>query len=406
MIKILHVLEATTGGTRTHLRHIAKNLDRERFRMAVACSSERDRNFRSDLARLREADITVHEIPMCREIRPLADVVSLVRLCRVIRENDYDIVHTHSSKAGVLGRLAAELCSRAKIVHTPHTFAFMHDAEFGPLRRALFAFVERALGRCTDRLIVLSREEREMAVRRRIVPSRRISLQHNGVASNHRPDAERVRRLLGDLQVDGCDGLIGTAGLLSRAKGQRYLLSALPVILQEFPSVRCLIVGDGELRDELARQARRDGVASRVVFTGHVESCEDLLSVLDVFVLPSLWEGMPYAILEAMSLGKPVVATRVGGCKDVVVDGETGLLVDARDPGSLAGAIRRLLRDSEERRRMGERGQRRAREMFGLDRMIAGLQGIYEELATHGALNGAATPRLADDPLGHGGTWQ
>lgn len=395
MIRILHVMEATTGGTRRHLRLIAENVDRDRFELALACSSRRDPRFGDDAASFRRSGLEVLEVPMRREIRPLADLGAFLRLCRILWTRDVDIIHTHSSKAGVLGRLAGRLCTRAKILHTPHCFAFLQRPGSSRLRRALLVACERALGACTDHLVAVSSEERDAALRHRIVPRERMSVLYNGVAAGRPADRARAEGMLRALGIAPGGRLIGSAGLLTQAKGYAHLLEALPPLLEEFPDLTCLLIGAGELEGELKARARRAGIAARVVFCGHVEPCDDLVAALDVFVLPSLWEGMPYALLEAMSLGVAVVASRVGGCPEAVVDGQTGLLVEPGDARALGEAIGSLLRDPAERMRMGERGRERVGELFALERMIAGLEHLYLELA--GAPRAATAPAAPVD---------
>lgn len=395
MIRILHVMEATTGGTRRHLRQIAEHLDRRRFDLVLACSSLRDPRFLDDVEWFRRAGLVVVDVPMQRELRPLADLKAFLHLCRVVRATGVDIIHTHSSKAGVLGRMAGKLCSRAKILHTPHCFAFLHTSGFGRAMKSFFVACERALGAFTDRLLVVSAEERDAVVRHRIVPAERISLVHNGVAAGQPPDLQRAARILNELGVEPGVRLIGSAGLLNQAKGYEHLIDALPEVLEAFPDLHCLMIGHGELEDALRARARRAGLASRVVFSGYVERCEDLVAALDVFILPSLWEGMPYALLEAMAIGKAVVASRVGGCAEVVEHGESGLLVAPGDAAALSEAIVQLLRDPAQRERMGERASQRVRERFGLERMIAGLEGVYQELA--GAAHAARAPSAQVD---------
>jgi glycosyltransferase involved in cell wall biosynthesis len=395
VIRILQVMEATTGGTRRHLRHIAEHLDRTRFELTFACSSLRDPRFLDDVASFRQAGLVVLDVPMQREMQPLADLKAFLRLCRVVWANDVDIIHTHSSKAGVLGRLAGKLCSRAKILHTPHCFSFLHKSEFGGVKHGLFVACERLLGLLTDRLIVVSSEERDAAVYHRIVSPERISLLHNGVAAGQAPDLHRGERLLGEMGVAPGATLIGSAGLLTQAKGYAHLIDALPVVMKQFPDLYCVIIGHGELESDLRERAQRAGLASRVVFSGYVERCEDLVAALDVFVLPSLWEGLPYAVLEAMAVGTPVVASRVGGCVEIVQHGETGLLVEPGDAAGLGEAIATLLRDPAQRERMGQKGRERVRELFGLERMITGLEGLYQELA--GAADGARVPSAQVD---------
>ncbi len=382
MIRILHVIEATTGGTRLHLRQLAENLDRARFELTLACSSERDPLFLGDVASFREAGLVVLDVPMEPRVRPLADFRAFFGLCRVMWANDFHIVHTHSSKAGALGRVAAKLCSGARIVHTPHCFAFLHEPGRARAAKALWVGCERLLGLLTDRLVVVSAQERQAAIRHRIVARDRLALLHNGVEPELHPDVDRGARILRRWGVGPGARLIGTAGLLSPAKGQAHLIDALPRVLAEFPDLYCLIAGQGELLAELEDRARRAGIASRVMFTGHVEPWVDLLAALEVFVLPSLWEGMPYAVLEAMTLGKPVIATRVGGCPEAVQHGETGLLVEPGDAGGLTQALLDLLRDPARGACMGQRGRERARDLFGLQRMISALEDLYQELAS------------------------
>ena len=174
--------------------------------------------------------------------------------------------------------------------------------------------------------------------------------------------------------------MVGSLGRLHPQKGFSDLLTAFAQVRQRIPSVRLFVAGDGELRDDLEAQARSLGMAAVVTFAGVRADVSEVLAALDVFVLPSLWEGMPNAVLEAMASGLPVVATAVGGTPEVVVDGVTGLLVPPQDPGALAQAIGHLLRDPDLRRRMGRAGRRRVEEHFDVRETVRQVESLYETL--------------------------
>ncbi len=379
MIRVLQVMEATIGGTRKHLGQLALGLDRRRFEVTVACAALREPGFRRDMDEMQRHGVRVVEVTMRRQIDPRSDLAATARLRRLLREG-FDIVHTHSSKAGVVGRLAGRLGSRAALVHTPHCFAFLHGAEFSPPRRRLFLAIERWLGRWTARLIAVSRAEARTAIAHRIVPAGRVRTVLNGIEPQL-PRQAAAAAGAERLGLEDGDRALGSIGLLEVSKGHEVLIAALPRVLAEFPRLKFFLIGAGNLRQRLERQVARAGLGAAVVFIGHRDDALDLMSALEIVVLPSLWEGLPYVILEAMALGKPVVASDVGGCGEALADGETGLLVPPRDPEALAAALCRLLRDRADATEMGARGRRRVRSRFGLEAMIAGHEAIYEEVA-------------------------
>lgn len=379
MIRVLQVMEATIGGTRKHLGQLALGLDRQRFEVTVACAALRQPGFRRDIAEIRDAGVRVVEIEMRRQIAPRSDLAATARLRRLIGEG-FDIVHTHSSKAGVVGRLAGRRRGGPALVHTPHSFAFLHGAEFSAMRRRLFLGIERWLGRWTARLIAVSQAEAATTVAHRIVATDRVRTVRNGIEPDleQRADAGAGAAHLG---LANGDQAIASVGLLEVAKGHEVLIAALPTVLAELPRLKCFLIGEGSLRRRLERQAAAAGVEQAVIFTGHRDDALDLMAACDALVLPSLWEGLPYVLLEAMSLGKPVVASDVGGCGEVVADGETGHLVPPSDPQALAAALLDLLRHRQRAAEMGAAARPRARSQFGVEAMIAGHEAIYRELA-------------------------
>jgi len=372
-------MEATIGGTRRHLGQLAHNLGRHDVEVVVACSSLRTSDFRRDVAAMIAAGIEVVEIPMARQVRPGADLRALMKLRQLIRHGGFDVVHTHSSKAGALGRAAAHLGRGPAVVHTPHSFAFLHDAEFSRLKRRLYLLVERRLGRRTTRMVAVSRAEGDAAVRHGIVPRDRITVIWNGVEAELAPSRPRseIRRELG---IGSDAPVLVSVGLLEVSKGHRFLVEAVGRVMSDLPELRCLIVGDGSRRRELEEQCRGAGLASNITFTGHRRDAVDLIAAGDALVLPSLWEGLPYVILEAMALAVPVVSSDVGGCGELLDHGTTGLLVPAADATALAGAITDLLRDPARPEGMGRQGRDRARSRFSVDEMMARYARLYAEV--------------------------
>lgn len=377
MIRVLHVAEATIGGTRKHLVQLASGLDRGRFQVAVACAVERDPHFREDLDTLDRQGVEIVEIPMQRELGMQPDREALRELRTFLETNPFDVVHTHSSKAGALGRWAAIQTGHRGIVHTPHSFAFLHNREFSVLKRRAFLGVERHLGRKTTRLIAVSESEARATRDNDIIDPARIRVVHNGVdvdaeieaAGGAQPHRARTDRRE-----------IGTAGLLELSKGHDDLIAAVELVKEGVPEIHCTIIGEGSRRRELEQLRDSAGLGTAVALPGHLEADLEVIAGFELFVLPSLWEGLPYVLLEAMSLGLPVIASEVGGCPEVVEAGVTGLLVPPQRPDRLAEAIESLLGDPSVAREMGMKGQQRARRDFSLDQMIRDTESVYDEV--------------------------
>jgi glycosyltransferase involved in cell wall biosynthesis len=319
-----------------------------------------------------------------REVSPVKDLLALRRIVGLLRRERVALLHTHTSKAGVLGRLAARLARTPAVVHTPHGHIFY--GYYGRAWTALFVALERVAAPLTDRIIVLTEREMEEHLERRIGRREQFRVIPSGVDLEAvralAPPAEEARRRLG-VEAD-CLLLVGV-GRLVPVKGFDLLLRALPAILNALPAARLLLVGDGPVRLSLEAQARALGVADRVALVGARAQVAPFLAAADLLVMPSRNEGLGKALVEAMALGRAVVATRVGGIPSVVVDGETGSLVSPDDPAALARAVTELLKDPGLRHRMGDAGRRRA-EQFSLAVMESRLLDLYRELCAQKGL--------------------
>lgn len=391
-MRVLQVMECTIGGTRRHLRDLVHGLLRRGVEVEVACAALRDPRMLQDIEGMRAAGARVHAIPMVRRIAPARDAWHALRLAGVVLDRRFDVIHTHSSKAGALGRTAGLLCSGAVRVHTPHTFAFSFaegragqgGESAGPAGVVLGT--ERLLGRWTHAMIHVSASEREEGQRFRVVPAARARVVPNGIdpavfraALPADPARASLRAAVrSELGLPESARIVGGVGLLNDAKGFDVLVAALPLLPAD---AHVLVIGHGEREAELRRQAGSMGVAPRLHLAGWRDDLPRMHAAMDVFALPSRWEGLPYALLEAMASGLPCVSTDVNGSRDVLAgQPPCGLLVPREDPPALAAALTRLLDDAELRARLSALGPPRVAAAFSVDGMLDATLALYREL--------------------------
>jgi glycosyltransferase involved in cell wall biosynthesis len=334
-------------------------------------------------ARARERGVEFVAVPhLVRPIRPWRDLLALWELWRLMRRGRFALVHTHTSKAGLLGRVAARLAGVPRLVHTAHGHVFY--GYYGPALSRLFVWLERWAARFTDRLIALTEAEMADQLRFGVGPAAKFAIIHSGVDFTpfHLPGPER-RQVRAELGIDPDGLVIGTLGRLTPVKGQSHLLAAFAQVRRQVEGAWLLLVGDGEEAAALRALARRLGVGERAVFAGWRTDVPALLRAMDIFAFPSLNEGMGKALVEAMYAGLPVVATRVGGIPELVRHGAEGLLVAPGRPAELAAALLELAGDEGRRRALGEAAALRARG-YSAERMIAKLGALYRSLLKEG----------------------
>lgn len=328
------------------------------------------------LVRAAAAGLNVVSVPeLVSQVSPTNDTRALRLLTEQLVAGRYDVVHTHSAKAGALGRLAAERAGTPMVVHTFHGFPF-HEFQ-SRARRGAYVSIERYLSRRTDAFLAVGGAVAAEAIRRGIAVPERVRVINPAIESAASIASPAVRasarRALG-VPV-GCT-VVGTVGRVDYQKSPETFVDAIASLGR--PDVYAVWIGDGPMRRQMEKRAMRRGLSGRFICVGHRDGVSDLLTGLDVFAMASRYEGLPCAVAEAMTAGLPVVATAVNAVPDVVLPGETGLLASPERPDQLAAAIRYMLDNPSEATRMAAAGRRLIAEKFTPEALAEVLEATYE----------------------------
>lgn len=384
-IRVTQILEATTGGTRRHLVDLATRLDRNLFAVDVVCSTLRDPGFLADIEAMRQAGAAVSIVQMVRPIGPWPDMAALLRLVRHVRAVKPCIVHTHSAKAGFLGRLAARYCRVPRIVHTPHQFPFQMDV--AAWRRNVYLKLETMAAAWTSRFICVCEHERRTALERGLASPEQVVVIPNGVELPAPAPAARLAALRRELALPH-DGLVfGFVGRLVEQKDPLTLLRAMKRVLINYPHATLVMVGGGPLRDMLERHAELAGIGQACRFVGPREDARAFYALFDIVVIPSRWEALPYVLLDAMAHGCAVIASNVGGIPEAIEDGTTGLLTPVANPVALADAMERLAADPDVRHQLGSAARETIAQKFRLSENVQAVADLYRGLAVPDAVS-------------------
>jgi glycosyltransferase involved in cell wall biosynthesis len=369
--RCLLAFDAPDGGVAEHVFRLATGLGERGWQPWVAGPESA-----VVYAGLEAAGVPIVRLPVRPGYaHPIDDVRALRRLSELLRQRRFDLVNTHSPKAGVLARLAA-FAGGVPSVATAHGFAF-NPAIRGPAGRAFSLLVEQLLAPRTQAFICVSHAVRQLAIDHRLAPPTALHTVHNGApACEPRPDA------VTELERFSREGpLAGCVTVLRPGKGVETFLAAAPRVLEQVPSARLAVIGNGTLSARLQSDAKALGLDGRLRFFPYAPPSARQLRSLDVFVLPSPWEAFPIASLEALACGVPQVATNVGGIPEAVREGTTGLLCPPGDPDRLAQCVVRLLSDSDLRARMSRASRERHRRRFTVERMLDETAAVFDRVA-------------------------
>lgn len=349
------------GGERMILQ-LALGLDPQKYDVRVVCLRPQT-PFLEEFEN-RGVRVTVLGMRKYFELRPLLE------LYRIFRRERPDLVHTHLYRDAVYGRVIARLAGVRGVISTlQNSYVWRSRAQL---------FLDRLTAVFADRVTAVSDAVRKFAIEREHIPASKLVTVYNAI------DHERFRVSPGvreqarsELGVGENEIAVGSTGALTRQKGFNYLIEAVPLVLRSRPEVRFFIGGEGQSEADLIRQRDEAGLTDRVVFLGFRDDIPELLSAFDIFVLPSIYEGLPVSLVEAMAAGLPIVTTDVDGNCEAIGPDEAGIAVEPGNPPALAGALLQLIAGPELRRRMGNRGRRRAAELFDVRVMVARYEEIY-----------------------------
>lgn len=373
---VVHVVtRLDLGGAQQNTLHTVRTLNRARFEPVLVCGEGGffDAEVRADRA-LRAVFLD----SLVREISPARDLIALLQMVQLFRDLRPEIVHTHSSKAGILGRLAAALAGVPVVVHTYHGFGF-HDRQH-PLVRGLYAALERLCARFTTKLVFVSRSNAEYAERAGLGRAADADIIRSGVRLADFPTKVDAAALKMSAGIGRHAKLVVSIGNLKPQKNAGDLLAAAAKVCAAVPDARFAFIGDGPQRDALKAKALALGLNDRFFFLGWRRDAAQWLAAADAFAMTSLWEGLPRALLEAMKTGLPCVCYATDGVVDVLRDRENGFAVAPGDHAVLAERLAALLVDEDLRRRLGAAAAASLGPEFDIDGMVRAQEALYERL--------------------------
>jgi glycosyltransferase involved in cell wall biosynthesis len=383
-VKVLRVIaRLNVGGPALHVAYLTAGLAERGYDTTLVAGTiargEESMAFVADAHNVKiEPLVELH-----REISPIRDLRAIVRLAQLIRRERPTILHTHTAKAGAVGRIAALLARDARppiVVHTFHGHVLR--GYFGRVTTLGFRTLERLLARTTTALIAVSPEVRDDLVALHVAPASKFTVVRLGIDLAQRVDNDDAQRRETRRQMGLRDDafVVGWVGRMTAVKNTDSVVRALQQLVERGIDAYAVLVGDGPDRDHLERYAHELGVIKRCLFLGYQEDVARFYDAIDVLLLPSVNEGTPVSVIESLAAGRPTVATRVGGIPDVVRDGVDGFLVDYADPVGLADRLAELATDPQRRAEMGAAGRARVVERYAVGRLVEDVDKLYRSL--------------------------
>ena len=374
-IKLLHVItHLPIGGAQDNTLYTVELLNKDKYDISLSCNLNGELVSRAKKVK----HLKLYDVPnLRREVSIINDIRAFLYLYKLIKKENFTIIHTHSSKAGFLGRVAAMLNKTPIVIHTIHGFAF-HDY-MNSFKKNIFIYLEKLSAKWTHGLVTVSNLNKKKVVDLGIAPIEKLKNIYSGIDLtlfiNEKNDQFRK-----ELNLDSSHLLLGSVGRLSNQKDPITMIEAFCIVIKRFPSAHLTLVGDGELRDEILIKIDQLQLNGRVHLTGNKNDPWKIYHSLDLFIMSSIYEGLGRAITEALSCGVPVVCTSVEGVPEIVRDNKTGILVPPKDPGALATGIIKSLNDMDNARKMAEEGRKFVNENFDVKKMVDDIDTLYDTL--------------------------
>jgi len=379
-IRIVHpITRLIIGGAQENTMYTAASLDKRRYAVEIL-SGPQTGSEGSLIDEVRSLNIPLTILPdLLRQISPINDLKAYQKMSRLFREREFSIVHTHSSKAGILGRFAARSANVPIIVHTIHGWSF--HAYMPGWKRQLYILLERMAAKYSNALIIVSSRDLQKGLDSGIGKPEQYHLIRSAIPLEEfdpsKVDGSNLRKVFG-IPMD--TPVIGTVSRFSEQKNPLEWVEVASYVHQKNPQAWFLIVGDGPMRSKVECAIQKNALGEQTILTGLRRDIPDLMSAMDIFILTSLWEGLPRVVPQAMAMCLPVLSNRTDGISEAVQDGVTGFLFSPDEPALFAQKCIELIKEPEIRKQMGELGRKTVIREFDLNLMVAQIQDLYDEL--------------------------
>lgn len=336
---IVHIAQSA-GGVAEYLYMFLKNFKDENYENILIVSED----YQNQLERFKTYTNNIYIVPMVREVEAKKDVKAIIKVRKILKQIKPDIVYLHSSKAGAIGRIALAFNFRIKILYNAHGWYF--NAQISDKKKKIFALIEKILAIKTDKIINISKSEYDSALKYKIAPEKKMCIIENGIDftkfQNNDKYREETRKhyLIGDNEI-----VIGVVGRLTEQKDSMTMIKAFELVNKENNNTRLMYVGSGELEEDVRQYAKEHNILDKVIITGWVDNVEKYIPAFDIAVLPSKWEGFGLVLIEYMACNKPIVATNVGGIKDIMENEFNQSLIPKESPEKLKYAIQNSIKN-------------------------------------------------------------
>lgn len=372
-IRILHIAATSTGGVGLNILLLSRYLNKDQFDISVAMAL----GATLDEELIKEG-IKIYPIRMSRKPNRIINLLGLYQLWRLMGAEKFDIVHTHTSVGGFLGRIAAKARRVPVVLWSIHGWAFNYP--MGTVSKKFLQMIERFLDFFTDHYVAVSRNMMEVGIQGSITTPEKVSVIYHGIEVDKYAGWDSDNNLKKDLGIEEGVSVVGNIGRFEPQKAVDDFLKAARIVKNKTPNVNFLVVGDGPLRNDMGKLSMQLGIKDVVLFTGWKKNLKEYIGIMDIICMPSLWEALPFLLLEAMAMKKPIVATSVGGIPEVVDNGKTGILIPPSRPEDMARAIINLIGNKRIAEEMGEAGKQRVRQLFSIEQMIMHYEKLYFDL--------------------------
>jgi len=376
-MRICHVItKPELGGAQLSTLSILLGLPKEKYSISVITSPKG--TLKPEFINLK--NIKSYFSPfLTRRINPLLDILALIHIYLIYRRNRYGLIHTHSSKAGIIGRFAG-LAGRVPIIlHTVHGWPFNDYQNI--ITKRFFIFIERIAAKFTTKIICVSNKDMDTALRYKIAHRDKFIVIKYGIElSEFRKRAANVLQKRKELGINNNDPMVGMIACLKPQKSPLDYVRACLEVYKKFPNINFLLIGDGVLKKICKKELKAASLNGRFIFTGWRRDISGILDILDVVVLTSKWEGMPIAIIEALCKGKPIVVTDVSGARELVKDNISGYITMPGEYEKIAEKVLLLLKDKELCIKMGSQGAKSIDDSFDVKRMVGDIDELYSNL--------------------------